>query len=152
MIIAANHLLKYVPGVEFDFRFQYLAGPAGSTNPIDLSAYTATWTVTDVNGSITTYGLGVAGHSGVFFGGSANTPTNGIIDLVLIANDTTALLGPAEYQFVVTPNNSAPVPLMSGSITNANTVLYVGNPPPTQVINGGDASTIFTAGINGGGA
>jgi hypothetical protein len=152
MILPANHLLKYIPGVLFDFRFQYIQGPSGSTNPVDLTNYTAQWIVTDTNGAVITYHLGTTGHSGIFFGGDGVDPTNGIIDLILIANDTTALLGPANYQFLVTPPEATSVPLLFGSIINANTELYIGNPPPTNVINGGNAFSIFNTDLNGGGA
>ncbi len=152
MVLPSNHLLKYVPGVEFDFRFQYIAGSAGSTTPVNLTNYLPTWIITDVNGDITSYNLSVPGHSGVFFGGDTNNLTTGIIDLILISNDTTALLEPAQYQFNITPNDGAEIPLLFGAIVNANPVLYVGNPPPTQVINGGNAYTIFSNDINGGNA
>lgn len=152
MIQPANHLFSYVPGVQFDFRFEYITGPAGSSQPVNLTNYLPAWYITNIDGMVTEYNLGVAGHSGVFFGGTQADPTNGIIDLVLIDNDTTALLGPASYQFYLTPPGGTAIPLLTGGIVNSNPSLFVGNPPPTQVIYGGNASTMFTNAIVGGGA
>lgn len=151
MIIPSNHLFKYIPGVVFDFRFQYIAGPAGSTNPVNLTNYSGQWIVTDSNGAHT-YGMGVPGHTGVFFGGDTADPTNGIIDLIMIANDTTALSTPASYQFTLTPNGGNVVPLLFGGMVNIDTNLWIGQQPPFGVIDGGTASSNFSEGISGGGA
>ena len=149
MILPSNNLLNYIPGVAFDYRFQYLTAGVDSV-PVNLTGYTASWVVTDVNGNIETYGMGVAGGHGVFFGGTSDNLDNGIIDLILLPIDTTNLLGPASYQFYLTPPSGTEFPLLYGNIINANTELYIGNPPPYQVINGGNASTTYTNMISGG--
>lgn len=141
--------MKYIPGVEFDFRFQYLSSTVTGA-PVNLTGYDASWIVTDINGTIFTYGMGTTGSHGVFFGGTPATPTNGVIDLILLPIDTTNLLGPATYQFYLTPPGGTEIPLLYGNIINANAELYIGSPPPYQVINGGNASTVYTTILSGG--
>ena len=126
MILPSNHLFKFIPGVGFDFRFQYMSASSRSTYPVDLTNYTAQWTITDSNQTYI-YGMGVTGSSGVFFGGSPNTPSNGIIDLILTPAVTAVLTSPADYQFILYPGGSQsnPIPLLTGNMVNANSTLLI---------------------------
>ncbi len=142
MIVPGNYLMEYIPGVQFDFRFQYMQGGSASNTPVNLTGYTPTWIVTNANGSIYTYGLGSTNSSGVFFGGQTQTPTNGIIDLILTAIATENLPSPSQYQFYLAAPSSTPIPLLYGSLVNANADLYVDSPPPLYIVNGGTAATI----------
>jgi hypothetical protein len=120
MIIPTRHQFKMIAGAAFDFRFVYLLGPPSSQVPIDLSEYLATWTITSLDG-LTMYasytGPSQPSSSGVFFGGSTNDPTTGIIDLIITAEDsTTQSWTQANYMLSVTPPDQQTVPLMQGTI------------------------------------
>ena len=93
MILPATKLFKVIKGTTFDYRFQYLMGNQSSSAPIPLTGYTAQWIITPPTGTATTYTTTLNGNgSGVKFGGDPADPTNGIIDLVISATDTAAIV------------------------------------------------------------
>lgn len=126
MIISAHHTFKVVRGATFDFRLQYRLGPQTSVVPVDLSPYSAQWTITSLDGN-TIYNQfdngGIIGTSGVFFGGDSNDPTNGIIDLVLTEFDTIDITWTqAAYWLTVRPPTLQVIPLLSGSMAVTGTL------------------------------
>lgn len=116
--LPAKKLLRVSPGVTFDYRFQYLDSNQG---PIDLSHYTAVWTLTWKGGSFT-YGnvpaTSLPTQSGVAFGGDSATPTNGTIDLVISASDTlTVAWTEATYDLrLINTVNAQIIDLLTGGI------------------------------------
>jgi hypothetical protein len=85
-------LLKIIKGATFDYTFQFSLGQPGSSSTFNLTNYTGSWVITPGIGSPITYTTGgSAGASGVFFGGDAGDPTNGMIDLVISASDTAVI-------------------------------------------------------------
>jgi hypothetical protein len=126
MILPANHLFKVIQGATFDFRFQFRYGPQASVVPVDLTDYTGTWTITSFDGLTTyaSYTTGASpGQSGVFFGGDLSDHTTGIIDLVIVGNDTAALSWTtAAYTFSVALPSESPVPLLEGHIAVIGTL------------------------------
>lgn len=108
-------------GVGFDYRFQWLQGSPNSALPEDLSTYTATMPLTNYNGGTTYQTLTSSaspGQSGLFFGGDTHTPADGIIDIVLIGSDITALpVSNVRYKLWLTPTSGQPIWLMYGVFT-----------------------------------
>ena len=104
----------------FDYPFQYLVGTLNASAPIDLTGYTGSLILTSTNG-LTVYSRynssASPGTSGVFFGGQSHTPTNGIIDLVIIAADTAAITwpSPASYTFSLTDTHSVVSLVLTGT-------------------------------------
>lgn len=108
-------------GVTFDYRFQYLQGVPVSALPEPLAQFSGSmaitnWNVTTTYKTLTTGAVG--GQSGLFYGGSTQDPTNGIIDIVLIPSDTAAFtFQTARYTLGLTNlSNSVVTWLMYGAV------------------------------------
>lgn len=112
--LPANKFLRLTAHSTFDYPFTYLT----SVGPVNLTGYTATWTITPTIGTVVTYTSGgVLGTSGVFFGGNAQTPVNGIIDLVIIATDISAFTWTTgSYTLSLTPSGQSAFTLLTGGI------------------------------------
>jgi hypothetical protein len=90
--LPAPKLLKVIKGATFDYTFQMLSGVVGNAESIDLTGNTGIWTIIPNNGNPIIYTTSASpGSSGVFFGGNTNDPTNGFIQLMITASDTTAI-------------------------------------------------------------
>ena len=143
----ARKLLRIVPNTSFDYQFQYLNGtPASSSGPISLLGLIGIWTIRFTNNALlvltsnipTAMGqlglrssqplhlqAGILGgvpqalHSGVYFGGVDNQPTNGLIDLVLTEDDVRAhSWAGSTYTFQITdPVTTLTTTLLTGALT-----------------------------------
>ena len=126
MIQPAHHLFKLIAGATFNFRFQYLVADQPSVTPVDLSAYSALWTITSLNQAITYMEYpsgGIIGTSGVFFGGDLHDAKTGIIDLVITDFDTASLpWTAAAYILTVMPPTLITIPLLLGSLNVVGTL------------------------------
>lgn len=126
MILPANKLFRLIRGVTFDYRFSFLLGAPGSSTGFNLTGYTASWVLTSTDNltTLATYTTGAAsGHSGVFFGGDNNDPTNGIIDLVISDTDTAALIWTRAYhQLALTAPDTTRIELIKGGINVIGTL------------------------------
>jgi hypothetical protein len=115
----AHKSFRVTAGVTFDYRFQYLDSASGA---IDLTPYTASWTVSWVQGT-TVYNnvpaSSMPSQTGVVFGGDSGNPTNGTIDLVFSASDTATFpwtLATYDLRLVHTING-ATFDLLTGAIS-----------------------------------
>src|SRR5947209_1833423 len=111
-VLPAAKYFRVIKGITFDYRWVYLQGSSAQS----LVGYTARWYITSLDG-LTTYMTlstgALAGQSGVFFGGDAHDPTNGVVDLVISAADTAALTWTAAaHQLVFTTPTNTTVELM----------------------------------------
>lgn len=123
MLLPVLKNFSVAKGVGFDYRFQWNQGIPISDVPTNLSLYEGVLTISNYNGSmvysVLTSGA-TSGESGIFYGGASQTPSNGIIDIVIIEADTYALdFSTARYKFMMTPtaNPTQPVWLMYGTFT-----------------------------------
>lgn len=119
-IIPAYHSLKMFKGVTYDFRFKYAIDPT-SQLPVDLSGFQATWTICDITDDTNIFNCFYAnqlyGTSGVFFGGDTLNPTNGLIDLIIVAGDTYCLdWTQANYLLELRSPRGTDYPILRGSI------------------------------------
>lgn len=84
------------PGVTFDYSFIFYQGGPGSQLPVDLTNATAQLNIQDGFGiellqlNNQTGAINTA-FSGIYFGGQEGNPTNGTIDIVISAEDSTAI-------------------------------------------------------------
>ncbi len=120
-ILPVPKLFKVIKGGTFDYRFQYLSGNSTSSTPVNLTGYTARWTITTLVAPYTTLATyttgGALGVSGVVFGGDLHDPATGIIDLIISSTDTAAITWTtARYNLTITDSFNVVSPLLTGSI------------------------------------
>ena len=122
MILPVLKNFTLAKGVGFSYPFQWNQGTPNSALPQNLTGYTASCPLTNYNGTTTYQTLAsgaTQGTSGIFFGGQTNDPTNGIITIVLIGSDITALpVTNARYKLWMTPPGPGqPIWLLYGVFT-----------------------------------
>lgn len=122
MIIPYSHTFQIIAGTTFDFRFQYMVGPQGTTNPVDLSSSSLTWRILSPDQSTqlesyTSTNAYIQTVSGVYVGSTSNDPKNGLIDLVLSASDTGSFSWATAFYSLDVTTGGVVVPLLVGYMT-----------------------------------
>jgi hypothetical protein len=120
MVLPVLKNFTVTKGVTFSYPWQWLIGVVGSNTAQNLTGYTGTMAITDWNAA-TTYKTLVTGNtlpaSGIYFGGQQQTPSNGIIDIVISATDTAAFtFATARYNLSVTAPDTTVTRLLYGTV------------------------------------
>lgn len=105
-LLPAYKAFTITPGVPFGYPFQFIQGPPTSTLVVDLTGASAALEIVDGSGnSLLTLGSATSPSTGIYFGGIPNTPTNGIVTIVIDTADTTAITWKyARYSMTLTSN------------------------------------------------
>lgn len=112
------------PGLPFSYSFTFNQGSALSQYPVDLTNATGQLTIQDNIGNPTLVLSStppVSGGTGIYFGGPSQTPSNGIIELLISSSDTSTITWQyGNYVLVLTTPEFGELPLMRGSFAVAN--------------------------------
>lgn len=109
------------PGVPFTYPFTYYQGPPTTYATVDMTGASSKLVITDGlnNVLLTLLSSSSSAQSpptGIYFGGQQQTPTNGIVTLVIDAPTTTAITWKyAKYDLTLTTNIFGLQRLMYGS-------------------------------------
>jgi hypothetical protein len=92
MLLPVLKNFQVIPGETFDYRFQYNQGLPNSSTPINLTSMYAQLVIISPQGAayLTLNSGAYGGTSGLFFGAPGNTPSNGVIDIIIIPVDSAA--------------------------------------------------------------